>query len=87
MSILRQEIQLLKARIASHKQQIEELKIRGDNNVILVRQKTDPFYELNEIDTRGALAALNELNKIRNDYMRLKSELDEMEKDLGVQNG
>lgn len=83
MSVFRKEILELKARLADAKKQIEEFEMKSDAQIMVIRDKVDPYSNLDEMDLKSARVALNELISIQENYIKTKKLIKEMESDLG----
>jgi len=83
MSVLKKEILELKAKLADAKNQVEELEMKSDAQVMVIRDKIDPYSNPDEMDLKSARVALNELIKIQEEYIRNKKLIKELEDDLG----
>ena len=57
--------------------------MKSDAQIMVIRDKVDPYSNLDEMDLKSARVALNELISIQENYIKTKKLIKEMESDLG----
>ncbi|MCA0447645.1 MAG: hypothetical protein LCH54_15595 [Bacteroidetes bacterium] len=82
MSILRDQIYILKARLADARKLLKNLDLKADAHLVSVQQKMSPYNELQDLDLDAVLVSVQELKNIQDEYKELASKIKEMESDL-----
>lgn len=77
------EVMLLKAKLAAKKQEFEQLKLKADNYIILLRNLLDPYEDdFTELELERAEIAMDDFYKLFKEAVALKNQIAKMEKDL-----
>lgn len=82
MSILKDQILILKARLADARKRLKDLDLKADAHLVSVQQKMSPYNELPDLDLDAVLVSVQELKHIQDEYKELASKIKEMESDL-----
>ncbi len=77
------EVLLIKARIAGKKKRIEEINLRGDSFIRMIRDIIDPYAgDFIDFDMKRALLLMKDFYALWEEANILKAEIAKMEKDL-----
>ncbi len=77
------EILLLKARLAEKKKALEEMQLKADSYIIVLRDIFDPYTEdFTGMDIERAVVIVNDFNRLCAEGRELKAQITRMEKDL-----
>lgn len=82
MSILKDQILILKARLADARKRLRDLDLKADAHLVSVQQKMSPYNELPDLDLDAVLVSVQELKHIQDEYKELAAKIKEMESDL-----
>lgn len=82
MSQFKNQILLLRARIADGKKRLKELEAKAEAHRILISQKMDPYSDLSELELDSVLVSVQELLRIQGSYSEIRDQVKEMENDL-----
>lgn len=83
MSGLGKDILLLKARLSNKKKSLEEMKLRADSYIIILRDIIDPYTEdFTELNIDRAMVIMRDFSRLWNEAKDLKTQIARMEKDL-----
>ncbi len=83
MSNMGKEILLIKARLADKKRMLEEMKMRADSYIILLRDIIDPYTEdFTSMDMDRAMITMRDFTRLWNEAKDLKAQIARLERDL-----
>jgi hypothetical protein len=68
-----------RARLADIKRQLEEIELRADSQIIVIRQQVDPFLDLSEMDVRRAQLAMNDLVELAEKHRDLSQKAKQLD--------
>ncbi len=83
--MLKNEILLIKAKIAEKKEKLKKLFIRADNHIITIRSTVDPLMydkDFTEIPLERAKLAMDDLYEIWCEAKELKEQIKKLEGEL-----
>ena len=77
------EILLLKARLAEKKKRLDDIELRADSYMIILRDIIDPYGgDFTGFDMDRALVIMNDFHSLWKEAKELKAEIARIEKDL-----
>ncbi|MEW6115372.1 MAG: hypothetical protein AB1553_00525 [Nitrospirota bacterium] len=80
---LGKDILICKARLTDKKKQLEEMTMRADSYIIILRDIFDPYTEdFTQLDIDRAVVIINDFNRLWTEAKELKAQIARMEKDL-----
>lgn len=83
MSDLGKEILLCRARLADKKKRLEEMELRADSYIGIIRDIIDPYAgDFTGFDMDKAMLIMTDFHKIWKEARELKSTVEKMERDL-----
>jgi hypothetical protein len=82
MSQFKNQILMLRARIADGKKRLKDLELRAEAHRISVQQKMDPYSDLKELELDSVRVSVEELLRLQNSYIEIADQITEMENDL-----
>jgi len=77
------EVLLIKARIAGKKKRLDEINLRGDSFIRMIRDIIDPYAgDFIDFDMKRALLLMKDFYALWEEANLLKEQIAQMEKDL-----